>query len=199
MAHARMQLGTADEQLRHLGMVAALGIAFQRMGKIFLQFIVHTAPDKERPLLFLRVFPIHLPEQKRPEFRPEMKTLDIVVAEHGRVALQPVQQLPCMGIAAYHPGHFQVKALKGSQFQQEPADEKVEAPVNGCLKIKKNLPERVCHHIRPEGTPLRHTAGRHRHTQRMTDGFLQNSGDLRFRHRHVEKLKTTSNIFPVKE
>ena len=73
-------------------MVAALGVAVQRVGVILPQLIVESAAAEERAALFVGVFPLHLPEQEDAELRPEMETAEVIVAQPGSVALQPVEQ-----------------------------------------------------------------------------------------------------------
>ena len=110
--HAGVQFGVADEQLRHLRVVAAAGVAVQRAGVILLQFVVHAGPAEQGFALFGRVLPLHLPQQKVAELRPKVVAGDAVVPHHRRVAQQPVQQLGRVGVAADHPRHLGVEGLE---------------------------------------------------------------------------------------
>ena len=123
-------------------MVAAFRVAIQRVNVIFFQLIIHAAAAEQRLLLVRRIFLLHLPEEKRAELRPEVEPLHAIIAQHGRIPPKPVQQLPGMGIAADHPGHFRAEALKRGQLQQEAAHGKIKAPVDNGFKVGKDLPKR---------------------------------------------------------
>ena len=117
-----MKFRTADQQFRYFGMIPAPDIAVHGMNKIFFQLIIHAAPAVESFLLFFRVFPVHIPHQKRPELRPEMEPLRLIIPKHGCVSLQPVKHFPNARVSADDPRHIQIKLLKGRQFQKKPPD-----------------------------------------------------------------------------
>ena len=57
--HAGVQLRVADQKLGDLGVVAAPGVAVQRVGIILLQLVVEPAPAEQGLALFLGIFPLH--------------------------------------------------------------------------------------------------------------------------------------------
>lgn len=122
MAHPGVQFRVPNQQIRHLGVVSALGVAGQGPGVILFQFVVHPAAIEHRPALFFRILPLHLPQKESAELGPKAELLNAVIPQHGCVPLEPIQHLSRVGISAYHAGHFQIKGLKGSQLQQKPPD-----------------------------------------------------------------------------
>ena len=79
VTHAGVEFCIAHQQLGDLGMVAAAGVAFQGVGVVLLQLVVEPAAAEQRAALFLCVFPLHLPEKKSSETRPEVEALAVVV------------------------------------------------------------------------------------------------------------------------
>ena len=204
MAHPRVQLGVADQDLGHLGVVAALGVALQRVGVVLVQLVVQSAPVEQRAAFLLAVFPGHLPEEERAELGPEAEALAAgrtgraVKAEHGGIALEPVQQRSRPRVAADHAGQLQIKALKGRQLQKEPPDGQVEAQVHRRLKVQKHLVERLRQHLRPEGPSPGHAPRRDRHAQRIPGGLLQNAAQLTLRRLHTAAVQQAQHVLPVK-
>ena len=180
-------------------MVTAAGVAFQGVGVVLLQLIVQPAPAEERFALFLGILPFHLPAEKSSEPRPEVEALAVVVAQHSGVSKKPVQPFAGTGIAADHPRHFQVKAFKGSQLQQEAPHRQVKAPVDGGLKVEEHLVEHPRHQLRCPRLVWGHAPRRDGHTQRIAHGFFQNSVDLAICYICSRKLKQSPHIVRVKK
>ena len=180
-------------------MVTAAGVAFQGVGVVLLQLIVQPSPADERFALFLGILPFHLPKEKSPETRPEMEALAVVVAQHSGVSKKPVQPFAGTGIAADHPRHFQVKTFKGGQLQQEAPHRQVKAPVDSGLKVEEHLVEHPRHQLRRPRLVRGHAPRRDGHTQRIAQGFFQNSVDLVICYICSRKLKQSPHIVRVKK
>ena len=142
------------------------------MGIVLLQLVIQSAPAEQGPALLLGIFPVHLPQEEGPELGPEVEALDAVIPEHGGVPLEPVQQLPGVGVAADHPGHLQVEGVEQGHLQQKAADVQVEAAIDGRLEIEEALPKGLGHNVRAEGRAPGHVPGRDGHTQGIADGLL---------------------------
>ena len=142
---------------------------------------------------------VHLPQEKLPELGPEAVLPETVVEQHGGIALEPVQHLPGVGIAGDHPGHFQVKALKGGQLQQEPPVGQVQPLINRRLKVAVDLLVGPAHDLLTEPGPGGHILGRDGHPQRIADGLLQDPGDLSVGDRNAAGVEQLPNVLPVEE
>ena len=104
-----------------------------------------------------------------------------------------------MGIAGDHPGHFQVKALKGGQLQQEPPVGQVQPLINRRLKVPVDLLVGPAHDLLAEPGTGGHILGRDGHPQRIADGLLQDPGDLSVGDRQAAGVEQLPNILPVEE
>lgn len=138
-------------------------------------------------------------EEEGPELRPEVKTAQVIEAEHGGVALKPVEPLAGVGIAADHACHFQIEAFKGRKLQQKAAHGQVEAVVNGCLEIQKDCAERLRDDLGFERFPAGHELRCDDHAQRVADGLLENAVQLRIRHGYAEGAEGLLDIPASKE
>ena len=197
--HAGVKFCITHQQLGNLGMVTAAGVAFQGVGVVLLQLIVQPAPADERFALFLGILPFHLPKEKSPETRPEVEALAVFVAQHSSVSKNPVQPFAGTGIAADHSRHFQVKTFKGGQLQQEAPHRQVKAPVDSGLKVEEHLVEHPRHQLRRPRLVRGHAPRRDGHTQRIAQGFFQNSVDLVICYICSRKLKQSPHIVRVKK
>ena len=122
--------------------------------------------------------------------------------DHSKVSellVRNAELHPGMGIAADHPRHFQVKAFKGSQLQQEAPHRQVKAPVDGGFKVEKHLPEHPRHQLRRPRLARRHTPGGDGYAQRIAHGFFQNSVDLTVCRLHAVKPEQPPHIVRIKE
>ncbi len=179
-------------------MVAAPGVAVQRVGVVLLQLVIKPAPAEQRPALFLGIFPLHLPEQKGAELGPEAEVPHIIAAERGGAAQQPVQPRAGLRVAADRSGHFQIEALEGGQLQKKAAQGQIEAPVNGGIEIGKDLPKYPGRQLRAEGPSVGKTARRDGHAQRIAAGLPQNGAQLALRRRDAAQRKHPADVLPVK-
>ena len=172
MPHAGVQLRVADQKLGDLGVIAASGIAVQRVGVVLFQFVIQTAAAENRVPLFRRIFQLHLPEKKDAELRPEVEVLYIVIAQHGGAAQQPFQQFPSVRVAADHARQFRIKALEGRKLQQKTVHRQVKAPVNMLLKICKHLSACLCRDLRAKRFSAGHALRGGHKPQRIANGFF---------------------------
>ena len=199
MTHTGVQIGVAHQQFGHPGVVAALRVAFQRVGIVLFQLVVKPAPAEQRFTLFLRVFPIHLPKEKGAETGPEVESLPAVVTQHGGVPQEPVHPFAGTGVAADHPHHFHVKVLKQRKLQQKPPHRKVKAVVHSCLKVGKHFPVGARRQLRAKRLAVGHLPRRNCHTQRIAERFFQDAVDFAFRHGYFAGGKKVAYVLMVKK
>ena len=128
-----------------------------------------------------------------------MEPADAVTQEHGGVALEPVQKLPRVGVAADHPRHLQVKGLEGRQLQQKPPQGQIKALVDGRLEIEIHLAEGLGHDVRAKGLAPLHALGGDDHPQGVADGFPGDAGDLPVGDGDLLAQKQLADVFPVQQ
>ena len=199
MAHAGMKLGIAHQKLGDLGMIPCHGVALQRMAVILFQLVVEAAAAQNGAALFLAVFPVHLPQQKSAELRPEPEPLHIIGAQHGGIVLEPGQAFPGVGIAADHAGQLGIEALKWGKLQQKTANGQIEPAVDRRLEVEKDLVVALGDELRAIGAAADHAVGDDRHAQRVAAGFPQDLGKLRFADGGALLPEQAADILPVKK
>ena len=180
-------------------MIAAHGVALQRVAVVFLQLVVQAAAVKHGAALFIAVFPVHFPQQKGAELCPEAELIDAGRAQHGGILLQPAQPLPGTGVSAYHAGQLDIEALERRQLQQKAADGQIEPAINGGFEVEKDLVVALGHQLRAVVAAIGHAVGCYRHPQRVAAGLPQDLGDHRFPDRGALPMKQCPDILPIPE
>ena len=180
-------------------MLLSLDIAVQGVRVVLFQFIVHPAPDHQRPFPLRRVLPAHFPQQKGAELLPETEMQNAVILQHGGIALEPVQHFPGVMAAGHNTGQVQIEGLKGSKLQQKTLNGQIKPPVYGRFKIPEDLLEAFSHQFQGERDSLGHSPGRNHHAQGMADGFLINPADIRIGGRNLPAFQQPAHILPLEE
>ena len=199
MPHAGMQLRVAYQQLGHLGVVAASGVAVQRAGEVLLQLVVKPAADKQGAPLFHRILPLQLPEEELAELRPEVKAAHIAAPQHGGAPPERIQQRSGVVVAADDAGQFQIEALKGRQLQQKAAYRQVEAVVDRRFKVAEHLAVHLRGQLGAIGLPRRHVPRDDRRTQRVAGGLPQDGTDLGVCRLRAVGLQQPAYVLAVKQ